>query len=96
MRKTLLAAAIASELPKPVITLELFKSEDRLRAYGGMRDPGIVTIKMTYQSFFEKANTVARNKSKIDKVWIDELAWVQPTPGQILDDIKKLFDKGVA
>lgn len=40
MKKTLIAAIIASELPKPCITLDLFKSDGCLRAYGGAAGGG--------------------------------------------------------
>lgn len=100
MRKKLLAAIIASELPKPCITLDLFKSEDRLRAYGGMRCPGRVTMRMSYQDFHEAAHATARNKKAL--VWVDGAGflanspsvhtWKPATPEQIME-IKNLFDK---
>lgn len=82
MRKKLLAAIIASELPKPCITLDLFKSDDRLRAYGGMRCPGRVRLAMNYQQFTDAAHKMSHNEKVM--VWMDESSeiseklWITP------------------
>lgn len=88
MKKKLLAAIIASELPKPCITLDLFKSEDRLRAYGGMRCPGRVRLAMNYQQFTDAAHKMSHNEKVM--VWMDETGIVDCDRGRLLNWINEL------
>ena len=81
MKKTLLAAIIASELPKPCITLDLFKSDDRVRAYGGMRCPGRVTVAMKYQQLTHNERVLA---------WMDDAIIVDSDRGRLRDWINEL------